>query len=124
MDWIREHPDKFAFAAVLKLARMAVGLPDFDGGQPLYRVLRMAGYWPFLVLFLLGAFAVLRQRLWSLPWLAIHLCILATVITAVIFWGSARFRDANVSILMLYEVVGLSWIEARHRAGVTLSGNP
>jgi 4-amino-4-deoxy-L-arabinose transferase-like glycosyltransferase len=110
MDWLKEHPDKFAFAAVLKLARMAVGLPDFDGGRPLYRVLRMAGYWPFLVLFLLGVIVMLRQRLWSLPWLAIHMCMLATVITAVIFWGSARFRDANVGPLMLYAALGLQML--------------
>ena len=120
MDWVRENPAKFVFAAGLKLARMTAGLPDFDGGRPLYRVIRMVGYWPFLLLFLLGMFAVVRQRLWSLPWMAVHVCILATVITAVVFWGSARFRDANVGILMLYAAVGLQWIAAappRRRPG-------
>jgi 4-amino-4-deoxy-L-arabinose transferase-like glycosyltransferase len=112
-DWVKENPGQFAFAAALKLARLAVGLPDFDGGKPLYRVLRMAGYWPFLMLFLLGAVAVVRQRLWSLPWLAIHLCVVATLITAVIFWGSARFRDVNVGILMLYATAGSKWIFRR-----------
>lgn len=107
IDWVKSHPKEFAFAAGLKLARLAVGLPDFDAGPPLYRVLRMAGYWPFLALYLLGVVQCVRRRLWSLPWLAIHACMLATVITAVIFWGSARFRDVNAGLLMLYAVLGL-----------------
>lgn len=112
MDWVKSHPKQFTFAAGLKLARLAVGLPDFDAGPPLYRVLRMVGYWPFLVLFLLGALACVRLGLWSLPWLAVHLCIVATLITAVIFWGSARFRDVNLGALMLYATAGLQWLSA------------
>lgn len=115
-DWVRSHPRQFAFAGVLKVARLVVGLPDFDGGRPLYRVMRMVGYWPFLALFLLGGVACMRQRLWSLPWLAIHMCVAATLLTAVIFWGSARFRDVNAGVLMLYAVVGLQWLTGiRHR---------
>ena len=112
MDWVKSHPKQFTFAAGLKLARLAVGLPDFDAGPPLYRVVRMVGYWPFLAVFLLGALACVRLGLWSLPWLAVHACILATMITAVIFWGSARFRDVNVGLLMLYTTVGVQWLSA------------
>lgn len=81
----------------------------------------MAGYWPFLALFLLGGVACVRQRLWSLPWLAVHTCMLATVLTAVIFWGSARFRDANVGMLMLYAALGLQWLAASRRSDASAS---
>ena len=122
MDWVKSHPKQFTFAAGLKLARLAVGLPDFDGGRPIYRVLRMVGYWPFLALFLLGVIACLRRRLWSLPWLAVHTGMAATVITAVIFWGSARFRDVNVGALMLYATVGLQWLSATSLLQRTAAG--
>jgi heme A synthase len=39
-----------------------------------------------------------------------HGIIAATIITALIFWGSPRFRDANLPLLMAYAAVGLQTI--------------
>jgi len=115
IDWVQSHPEKFALAALFKIARLPVGLPDWDSGRLPYRILRMAGYWPFLVLMAVGGFVCLRRRLWSPPWLVLHFTILATVLTAVVFWGSPRFRDANVGVLMVYAAVGLRAATVRER---------
>jgi heme A synthase len=42
--------------------------------------------------------------------LAVHGTLLATLVTALVFWGSDRFRDANMPVLMLYAVVGVRGI--------------
>ena len=64
-------------------------------------------YWPLLLLMVLGFWRCLRDRsLWRPEWMSLHLALLATVATAMIFCGLARFRDANVSLLMIYAVLG------------------
>jgi hypothetical protein len=40
--------------------------------------------------------------------MVVHGAVLATLITGLIFWGSPRFRDANLPFLMLYAAVGLT----------------
>lgn len=113
IDWVKDHPGQFVFAAGLKIARAVIGPPDFDAGPTYFKVLRVASYWPLVPLFVLGVLLALRRRSWSLAWMAIHACMMATLATVVIFWGSSRFRDVNVAILMLYAVVALEWIVAR-----------
>jgi hypothetical protein len=113
IDWVRENPGKFIFASAFKVARLLLGLPDFDGGRSLYRVLRMVGYWPFMVLFLFGGVVCWQRRLWSPEWLVIHASILATLLTAVIFWGSPRFRDVNAPFLMVYAALGFELLRRR-----------
>jgi hypothetical protein len=38
--------------------------------------------------------------------MTIHATLAATLVTTIIFWGSPRFRDANVGLLMIYAAVG------------------
>ncbi len=102
IDWVRANPGKAALLVPLKIGRMAIGLPDFDAGK-WYYALRIIGYVPFFFLFLIGAVRLFRDRCaWSLPWLAVHAALVATLVTTVIFWGSPRFRDANVGLLMIF----------------------
>jgi 4-amino-4-deoxy-L-arabinose transferase-like glycosyltransferase len=110
--WLSEHPGSVPHLLACKLARLVVWLPDSDAGGPLTYALRAAGYFPFLVLVLVGAVRGLRRGgLGAPPWLAVHATLLATVLTALVFWGSPRFRDANAPLLMLY--AALAFVPAR-----------
>jgi hypothetical protein len=125
-DWVRENPDKAALLEVFKFLRLW-WLPDFAGGTVNY-ILRVILYAPYFLLLLAGACQVCRSReFWSLPWLAVHVTMLATVITALIFFGDPRFRDANMPLLMLYAVLGWAalrpWFSKRRPAGVHAVGS-
>jgi 4-amino-4-deoxy-L-arabinose transferase-like glycosyltransferase len=113
LRWAGAHPGKALLSVPLKLGRLLLWLPDFDAGGPAFYAARAAGYLPFLTLALAGAVACLRRRAWSPAWLALHGTLLATALTAVIFWGSPRFRDANAPLLMVYAAVGLTALRPR-----------
>jgi 4-amino-4-deoxy-L-arabinose transferase-like glycosyltransferase len=107
LAWVKDHPGKAALLVPCKLARLVLWLPDFDGGGPAYYAGRALGCLPFLALALAGAWAG-RREMGSDAWLAVHGALLTTALTAVIFWGSPRFRDANAPLLMLYAAAGLA----------------
>jgi hypothetical protein len=110
-QWVAEHPGGALLTAPLKLARLVLWLPDFDGGRWFY-LARAAGYLPFLALMLAGAWRGLRQGWINSPrWWLIHVALAATAVTAVLFWGSPRFRDANTPLLMVY--AGLFFVRPR-----------
>jgi 4-amino-4-deoxy-L-arabinose transferase-like glycosyltransferase len=112
IDWLRANPGKGLLALGFKFARLG-WLPDFDPGR-LYYLLRIIGHAPFFVLFFLGAIRLVRDRCyWTAPWLAVHATMLATILTALIFWGCPRFRDANLPFLMIYAVLGLQTLFPR-----------
>src|SRR5205823_14700736 len=106
-DWLRDHPGSVPLLLGLKTARLCLWLPDFDGGSPLYFVFRVVMWAPFLVLLAAGGWACLRDHSCrGTPWLVLHGTLLATLLTAWIFWGSPRFRDANLGVLMVYAALG------------------
>jgi 4-amino-4-deoxy-L-arabinose transferase-like glycosyltransferase len=118
-QWVREHPGEMPLLLAAKVVRLVVWPPDFDGGPRLYYAVRVLGYAPYLLLFLLGGWCCLRRPELRTPgWQAIHATLLATLLTGLIFWGSARFRDANAPLLMLYAAVGLGAL-CRWRARTT-----
>jgi Dolichyl-phosphate-mannose-protein mannosyltransferase len=103
-QWLKENPGYWPRLVVFKVARLCFWLPDLE---PAGKVVRAVCYLPFLVLFLAGMGACLRRReYWTPAWLVVHGTMLATVLTALIFWGAPRFRDANAPLLMLYAAVG------------------
>jgi 4-amino-4-deoxy-L-arabinose transferase-like glycosyltransferase len=107
LDWLREHPRSLPQLYACKAARLCLWLPDFDGGSRWFFALRILGYAPFLMLMLVGLWTCLRQREHRRgAWLVVHGTMLATLATALVFWGSPRFRDANLSFLMIYAAVG------------------
>jgi 4-amino-4-deoxy-L-arabinose transferase-like glycosyltransferase len=100
-EWVINNPGAALLSVPLKLGRLAVWLPDFDGGRSYYIVVRAVGYVPFLVLIGIGVWR--GRRLMTGPgWWLLHVTVLATAVTAIIFWGSPRFRDANAPLLMVY----------------------
>ncbi len=106
-DWVRDHWGSTPLLVVLKTARLFLWLPDFDGGSRLYLAVRVVIWAPFLVLLAAGAWVCLRDGACrGTAWLALHGTLLATLVTAWIFWGSPRFRDANLGLLMIYAALG------------------
>jgi len=115
LDWLREHPRSVPLLYVCKVARLCLWLPDFDGGSRWYFWVRILGYAPFLVLMMVGIWTCTQQRAcWRPAWLVVHGTMLATLATALIFWGSPRFRDANLSFLMIYAAVGWATLWRQH----------
>jgi 4-amino-4-deoxy-L-arabinose transferase-like glycosyltransferase len=108
LDWMRDHPATVPLLAVCKLARLILWLPDFEGGTRWYYAVRLLGYAPFLILMILGLWRGLRSFGLNWDWLIVHGTLMATVATALLFWGSPRFRDANMPFLMLYAALGLA----------------
>ena len=104
-EWLREHWEYIPLLGLFKLVRLWIWPPDFDAG---YRLLRLVGYVPFWAAFSLGFLLSIRdRRYWTFPWVVIHAPVLATILTALVFWGCPRFRDVNVPSLMLYCVLAL-----------------
>jgi len=112
VSWVREHASDLPLLGLYKLIRLA--LPDLDSANRMYVLLQIVGGGPFLVLIAIGAVRSLTSRaFWTLPWLALQMVMLATIVTSLIFWGSPRFRDANAVVLMVYAVVGLQVLVPR-----------
>jgi 4-amino-4-deoxy-L-arabinose transferase-like glycosyltransferase len=104
-QWCRENWYLLPLAALLKFVRF--WLPDFDSANSLYVAIQIIGYTPFLLLYLLSLRRLLRNPSYRTPqWYTLHACILATILIALIFWGSPRFRDGNTAILMSYAMPG------------------
>jgi 4-amino-4-deoxy-L-arabinose transferase-like glycosyltransferase len=105
--WLAEHPARASTLMAAKAARLA--LPDVDSANRKYVLLNLIGYTPYMLLIIHGLYRCTRRHeLRSLPWQVIHGTLLATLLTALIFWGSPRFRDANLPVLMIYAALGLS----------------
>jgi len=96
-----------------KLVRFV--LPDVSSKNRLYDLVQVLGWLPFALMWIGLAFGSSKRRsansLRDPKWLLIHGCFAMSVVTALIFWGSPRFRDANAVLLMVYATVGLSsWL--------------
>lgn len=103
--WIKANPGKAILLLPLKLLRLILWLPDF--GIPTSIVIRGVAWLPFLLLIVVGLWR--GRRLMRGPgWWLLHVSMLATVLTALIFWGSPRFRDANAPLLMAYAALAFA----------------
>lgn len=90
--WLIDHPGEWPALMFWKLARLA--LPDWESANQKYVLLGWITTLPVLALTYAGI-ARLRNP-------ALDATMLATVVTALIFWGSPRFRDANLCVLAVY----------------------
>jgi 4-amino-4-deoxy-L-arabinose transferase-like glycosyltransferase len=108
MEWVRNNVTRLPLLWLYKFVRF--WLPDIESANKSYLVLQLVGTTPFLVLIVVGLIRCLRRSTrFSGGWLLIHVILLSSVLTALIFWGSPRFRDANTPILMVYAAVGFCW---------------
>jgi 4-amino-4-deoxy-L-arabinose transferase-like glycosyltransferase len=107
-EWVRNNVARLPLLGLYKFVRF--WLPDIDSANKSYVILQVVGSTPFLVLIVVGLLASLRQGTWRQGrWLLVHLVLLSSILTALLFWGSPRFRDANAPLLMVYAAVGLEW---------------
>lgn len=112
IQWVEGHERSMPLLLLYKLIRLL--LPDIDSRNQRYVMLQVAGATPFLILTFIGLFRCLRnRRYWTDGWFIAHGIIAATVVTGLIFWGSPRFRDANLPVLMAYAAVGMQAILPR-----------
>jgi 4-amino-4-deoxy-L-arabinose transferase-like glycosyltransferase len=110
--WAKGHWLRLPKLEICKFIRL--WLPDIDSQNKKYVLLQLVGYTPFMVALIIGTyFCAVRREIWTVSWLTIHITVGATVLTALIFWGSPRFRDANAPILMLYAAVAVEKIGTR-----------
>ena len=75
--------------------------------------LQVIAYTPYLFLLLVAVARTIAKPRWDAGWLAVDALMLACIVTALIFWGSPRFRDSNTPLLMLYATLGLPAIPRR-----------
>jgi 4-amino-4-deoxy-L-arabinose transferase-like glycosyltransferase len=103
-DWLQQHWASMPLLGLYKFARLW-WLPDFGAGR---RWLRILGYVPFLLLFLLFAVrCVWRKSCWTASWQVLHAGTLALFAMALIFCGEPRYRDAHAPVLMVYAALGV-----------------
>jgi len=105
-QWVRSHPAQMPRLEVGKLVRAL--MPDVDSPNRAYVLASLLVSTPLIFLFLFG----LVRSLWdtscrSTRWLLLHAVLLSTLLTCLIFWGSARFRDAIAPLLMIYAALGV-----------------
>ena len=90
--WVQAHPARAALMVPFKLARLGVGLPEFNGGHRYYLWLRIAGYAPYFLFMVLGFGVVLTSRnYWPRQWLVVLLPVQVNPVTAAIFSGLPAF---------------------------------
>jgi hypothetical protein len=116
-DWVRAHWAWLPLLEAYKFARLW-WLPDYGEGL---RWLRIAGYVPFLLLFLTFACRICRRSAeWTPAWLVLHAAMVAVIATALIFCGEPRYRDAQMPVLMIYAAAAFAG-QPRSGAGNSLS---
>ena len=109
IQWIRNHPEIWWYLAESRFRRSWT--PMLQPRSPLlYRVGMFASWGPILVLFALGFFPSLIYFLrTNNPGWILHLGVLHFVLTALIFWGSSRFRYPVEGLCIIIASATLVW---------------
>jgi 4-amino-4-deoxy-L-arabinose transferase-like glycosyltransferase len=121
-QWIRDHLLQMPLLEFYKIVRL--WLPDTLSGNKLYRLLQAIGYLPVFVLMLFGMAECARKPYRTVYWAAVHSLIVMTVISALIYYGFDRFRDANTPALAIYAALGLTVLWRRRIVSLDRSGAP
>lgn len=97
--WIGSHLLEVPVLLAAKVGRF--WLPEFDSANRGFVFVSVLTTLPVVTLAFFGfVVSLIKLRQLSSPWWIIHLSFAATLITMLVFWGSSRFRDANVCILL------------------------
>jgi hypothetical protein len=108
--WVRGHWSQMSPLLCYKLGRFI--MPAVESPNKNFVLLESVTYLPYalLVFFGLGKCLRMRRTYSSSSWLALHSIVLANLASTLIFYGSARFRDAIMPVLVIYAAIGLQWI--------------
>ena len=110
MQWARRHPEKWWYLAESRFRRSWT--PFLQPSSPrIFRVGMMVSWGPVLILFALGFFptAIYFLRTNHPGWV-LHLGVLHFAFTALIFWGSSRFRYPVEGLCILIASATFVWI--------------
>jgi 4-amino-4-deoxy-L-arabinose transferase-like glycosyltransferase len=113
VQWVKGHLRSMPLLCTYKLVRM--WLPDIATGNKKSLLLQYIFATPFIILMLIGLFRCLfRRNCWTQEWVLVHGTIAATVFVTLVFFGYARYRDANIPVLMIYAAFGVQALLPRN----------
>jgi 4-amino-4-deoxy-L-arabinose transferase-like glycosyltransferase len=99
--WVRGHLFSMPLLTLYKVIRFS--LPELWSGNKIFVLAQCVTYFPLALLMLVGLYRSMKvPAFWSTPWLIVHAMILANLVTVVIFYGSARFRDCTATVEVVY----------------------
>lgn len=104
-EWVKTHLTSMPLLLIMKMVRFV--LPDIDTPNKNFAILSFVTTFPFLLLGILGIRKAADESNHTVPWLVIRIGVAMSVLTALAFWGSPRFRDAVAPLLFIYAGVGL-----------------
>lgn len=112
VQWIKAHMWSMPLLCSYKLVRL--WLPDISSGNQRYVLLQWVFATPVILLMLIGLVRCIGQRrYWTQEWVLLHGTMACTVFITLVFFGSPRYRDANIPILMVYAAFGLNTLLPR-----------
>jgi len=113
VQWILDHPEKWWYLVESRFRRSLT--PFLQPNSPLlYRLGMMASWGPVLTLLILGFLptAIYFLRTNHPGWI-LHVGIFHFVLTALIFWGSSRFRYPVEGLCIILASATLVWLCGR-----------
>jgi hypothetical protein len=113
VQWTLDHPEKWWYLLESRFRRSWT--PFLHPQSPLvYRLGMMVSWGPVLVLLILGFLptAIYLFRANHPGWI-VHIGILHFVLTALVFWGSSRFRYPVEGLCIILASATLVWLVSR-----------
>lgn len=104
-DWVRAHWKHLPVLCFYKLARLM--LPEMESPNRKFVLIQTVTYVPFAILLAIGLAFCLKRGYPSAGWIAVHSIVAAVILNSLLFYGSARFRDAIDPVLTLYAAAGI-----------------
>jgi 4-amino-4-deoxy-L-arabinose transferase-like glycosyltransferase len=117
--WVRTHGKELPLLVFYKFVRF--WLPDLASENRAFVVVSSITYLPLLFLLIVAVFRIAKKEAaCSLEWAPIHIAMLTAVVTALIFWGSPRFRDGNIPLVAVYAAIPVARRKSEHPASNTV----
>ena len=113
LQWLHDHPEKWWYLVETRLIRSWT--PFLEARSPrLYRLGMLVSWGPVMVMFALAFFPTALKFLRNnRPGWIIHLGVMHFVLTALIFWGSSRFRYPVEGLCIILASSTVAWIWKR-----------
>jgi 4-amino-4-deoxy-L-arabinose transferase-like glycosyltransferase len=111
--WVKAHPMLFVKMSFFKIARSCLPFVDWPSLK-VYPIANIGTTTPFLLLIGLGLWTTLRSSAQRKQFALCHLAMYATLVVVVVFYGTPRFRDANLPVLAVYGAVAMDRLLKRN----------